>query len=152
MADDIVLPRTATAIGRMPPLKNMGYEVDFTDLWPLFLGGGLTAILAVAAIMGFQPFPWPVMVVVVLAPVVCAHFYIKKLIEKATPHKETYWVVSAVWSRRLVFRRTGPWWKIVIPVLDFDDAIAADPPESDCRPPLIRLTERLNGLNKEVGA
>jgi hypothetical protein len=141
------LPRTPTAVGRMPPIKNLGYEVDFTDLWPLMVGGLGSAFLAVLFLTGFRPLPWPLLAVVAGMPLALAHLYIKKLIEKALPHHEECWGVLIV-SKRLVFRRDGPWFMVLAPRIEADDAIASSPPSTVCRSPLLRMTDRLNSLNE----
>ena len=147
---DDYLPRTPTSVGRMPPIKNMGYEVEFTDLWPLMVGGMLSAMLAVGVFVGWRPLPLPFMLIFVGGPLAGAHIYIKKLIEKAPPHREEYWAVRALWSKSFHFRREGPWYIVLLPKIIHDDAIAANPPTSDCRPPLLRLITRLEEANARL--
>lgn len=131
----------------MPPIKNLGYEVEFTELWPLMVGGLLSAAIAVAVFMGWRIFPLYVMIAMIGVPLACAHLYIKKIIENAPPHKEVYWAVATIWSKGLHFRQTGTWWRIVLPVVYRKDAIANTPPTSDCRPPLLRLITRIKDAN-----
>jgi hypothetical protein len=150
MSEEPQLLRIPTDIGRAPPLKNLGYQVDFQDLWPVFLGAGATAVLTFIFITGWQPLPIVLLVFVAIAPVILGHVFVKYLIEGALPHTPDNWYLG-VRSLRLSWhhadRHEAPWYMVLVPVFYYEDGIACSPTTEGIVSPLLNMARTMNRLN-----
>lgn len=143
MNDEPSLPSTPTFEGRKPGIKNLGYSVEFTQLWPLLLGLiGTGSLVFVFTAFAWRPFPWWACVLVAPMPLLMAHLYLKKFVENALPHTQGDFIAK-VWAMRLDFTRP-PKWCPFMPRIRFNFTIGGEPTGGSVTHPLLTLAKLMN--------
>ncbi|AHF95011.1 hypothetical protein OPIT5_00310 (plasmid) [Opitutaceae bacterium TAV5] len=128
-------------------MNNFGYNVPFYDLKPLWFGLFGTALMGIAFSMRLLDFlHWSAALILVLAPLVAAHIYIKMFVENALPDTQRDFF-ARVLALAPDFDRPPVRWLPFVPSLRPRLTLAADPePYAGSIHPMLRLQERLEAL------